>query len=355
MAYDPFARGRHPVGVRTVTLADSARSGRQLPTELWFPADGRHAGRDLSRKTCDRYEALAGMGAAWQSAVRDAEPAPGRFPLALFSHGFGSERRQSSFLCTHLASHGYVVASPDHVGNTISDVMAAVMASLAAGQPPRLFESIGELLGDRPRDMVLVADRISRAFDWAERMIDTDLIGIAGHSFGGWTALTTTARDRRIAAVLPLAPAGGSSAVIGRALSDQIELDWGREVPTVIIAAERDSLLPMVGMNNLFGRVSEPKRMFVLLNADHMHFCDRPKQVHEMFRSIPRLSSIMHVQGAVPPFAELCPAEHSLLAIRGVGLAHFDAVIKGLPQATAFLRDQAVSDLSRRGVDVDTH
>jgi len=31
---------------------------------------------------------------------------------------FGGHRRQSTFFCTHLASHGYVVAAADHTGNT---------------------------------------------------------------------------------------------------------------------------------------------------------------------------------------------------------------------------------------------
>ena len=45
-AYDPFARGPFPVGVRTLELA---RGGRSLPVELWYPATDEYAGKDDER------------------------------------------------------------------------------------------------------------------------------------------------------------------------------------------------------------------------------------------------------------------------------------------------------------------
>jgi predicted dienelactone hydrolase len=44
-------------------------------------------------------------------------------PLILFSHHSGGHRRASTFLTTHLASHGYVVAAMDH-----SEVVAPELA-----------------------------------------------------------------------------------------------------------------------------------------------------------------------------------------------------------------------------------
>jgi hypothetical protein len=40
----------------------------------------------------------------------------------VFSHGYGAHRRQSTFFCTHLLSHGYVVAM-DHTGNTVFETI----------------------------------------------------------------------------------------------------------------------------------------------------------------------------------------------------------------------------------------
>ncbi|SRR6266516_2573845 len=93
--YDPFARGRFPVGVRTIHAPDPAR-GRVFPCEVWYPA---HTG--------DADQPGAGE-------ARDAAPRRGAYPLVVFSHHSGGHRRSATFLCTHLASHGYVVAALDH-------------------------------------------------------------------------------------------------------------------------------------------------------------------------------------------------------------------------------------------------
>ncbi|TMD12116.1 MAG: hypothetical protein E6J00_12855 [Chloroflexi bacterium] len=73
MAYDPFAPGPLAVEARTIEASDPAR-GRLFPCDLWLPErQGEH-------------------------------------PLIVFSHSSAGNRRSASFLCTHLASHGYAVA-----------------------------------------------------------------------------------------------------------------------------------------------------------------------------------------------------------------------------------------------------
>ncbi len=121
-----FDRGEHPVGVRTVELHDPARD-RALTVEVWYPADGALAGADRDPAQRDRYLLLPGFPPSYQHAVRDAAPAPGRRPLIVFSHGLAGHRRQSTFYCTHLASHGYAVIAPDHAGNTFRDLMGGAL------------------------------------------------------------------------------------------------------------------------------------------------------------------------------------------------------------------------------------
>jgi predicted dienelactone hydrolase len=159
MDYDPFVRGPFPVAVRTLDLTDEARGGRSLPLEIWYPATDAYAGRDLD-ETRDRYEVVPGFGlpSEPQDAVRDAAPRPGPFPLVLFSHGYGGHRRQSTFLCTHLASHGYVVAAPDHSGNTVVDVMMAVLARQTEGPTGDPAATLPALAAARPADLTFVLD-----------------------------------------------------------------------------------------------------------------------------------------------------------------------------------------------------
>ena len=104
-AYDPFVRGRFPVGVRTLRALDVARS-RDFPCEIWYPAAPQHAGQDLDPRTQDRFTPRLNSAEQKQMAVRDAAALPGLYPLIIFSHHSGGHRRTSTFLCTHLSSHG---------------------------------------------------------------------------------------------------------------------------------------------------------------------------------------------------------------------------------------------------------
>jgi dienelactone hydrolase len=350
MAFDPFSRGRFPVGARTTTWTDSRREGRLLPVEIWYPASEEFRGQDLDPQTRDRYELVPGLPPGTQSARRDATPRAGSFPLIIFSHGFGGHRRQSTFLCTHWASHGYVVAAMDHTGNTIFEMFQMMMAAQMGQAPPDPATLIPQLMGDRPLDVSFVIDRmLEQPLADAGCRVDGAAIGMSGHSFGGWTTLMATARDRRIRAALPLAPAGGWSPLPGEALGQALDFAWGRDVPTLFLVAELDTLLPLRGMHELFEKTQSAKRMIVLQNADHMHFCDEVEQIHELFRMMPP-PVFDKVAKDIKPIAELCSGESAYRFARTLGLAHMDAHLKGDRAARQFLEDNVVGALSAREV-----
>jgi predicted dienelactone hydrolase len=354
MTYDPFVRGACPVGVRTFDASDRSRD-RQLPIEIWYPAADAYRGQDVSDASCDRYELLAGFPPVSQQAVRGATPRTGQYPLVLFSHGFGGHRRQSTFLLTHLASHGYVAAAVDHSGNTVVDMMQLVMAMQGGGPPPDVAGMLRQFIAARPADVAFMLDELlGGAVAELAPVIDRNRIGMSGHSFGGWTTLMVTARDRRIRAALALAPAGGSMPLPENPLADALDFAWGRDVPTLYLVAERDSVLPLRGMHELFAKTACAKRMAVLKNADHMHFCDRIEEVHELFRLMPPPGA-QRIVSAVPPIGELAPAEHGYLFVRGLGLAHMDAALKDNAAARQLLGDGLRATLAERGVAIDAH
>jgi len=132
-----------------------------------------------------------------------------------------------------------------------------------------------------------------------------------------------------------------------------LDFRWGREVPTLFIVADRDTLLPLAGMHELLERTPAAKRMIVIKNADHMHFCDRVEEVHELFRLMPVDPVFAPLQPAVPPITELCPGEHSQATIRGLGLAHMDAHLRGVEAAARFLAGDVRATLGARGIAVD--
>jgi predicted dienelactone hydrolase len=239
----------------------------------------------------------------------------------------------------------------DHVGNTTLDLLP-LMAG-AGSTPPDMQLLTGAAIEYRPCDVSLVLDALLAGED-ADR-IDAERVGMTGHSFGGWTTLASTRREPRIRASVALAPAGGSLLSGENPFSGSLDFEWGREVPTLYVVAERDSLLPIAGMRELFERTKSPKRFAVLGNADHQHFCDQAEQIHEFFRMM--LAAAPAAYGTqiaqMRPISELCPGEHGYLCARGLGLAHFDAHLKQRGEAAAFLDCDACRDLAARGVDVE--
>lgn len=333
-------RGIHPVGVTTLVVGDAGRVGRSLSVEVWYPATPCFAGHDLDPGRQDRFELVPGLARLPQEAVRDALPSaePGR-PVVLFSHGHGGHRRQSTFLCTHLASHGYVVAAPDHPGNTMRDVMRAALAERSGKKSRDPASTIPALVESRPADLAAVLAALvedspqespetvvaSPAVHSLWGVLDPRWVAVCGHSFGGWTALVTAEREPRVKAVVALAPAGGATELDPGDLQRALCFTRRPAPATLVIAADRDSLLPLAGIEAMVGKMHDPRRLVVLERADHMHFCDRAAQVHEMFRAMPPPGGFRAVAARTPPFEELCSAEEVVDAVRRLTLEHLTA------------------------------
>ncbi len=330
MTYDPFRRGEHPVGVRSVELAGIA-DGR-LATEVWYPATAEHAGDDLDPSRRDRYLIGDGIPEGWQAARRDAEPAPGTFPLAVFSHGFAGHRRQSTFLCTHLASHGWVVAAADH-----PDTFMAVAARGWRTDTDTWRHSMDR----RPAEVRLL---IAAAGDGRLGVTtDPTRVGVTGHSFGGWTALRVVSQEPRVAGVVALAPA-----IVAPELRAALDLRWPHPVPVLIVAAERDSVVPRVGIEAASRDLPAPATLVVLAATDHMHFCDTARQIHELYRTLP--VTPVPLTSPLPPFAELIPARLGHDATAGLTLAHLEAAVLDREPARAFCAADVTIALGARGI-----
>jgi len=355
--YSQFFRGRFPVGVKSYEFTDSTRK-LNLPVECWYPAQDTYMGKDLNRDFQDRYVLMPIFPKMRQSAVRDAEPAEGFYPLVIFSHGLAGHRRQTTHFCTHLASHGYIVASPDHIGTTMPDMFQLASELQKGGNAGKVLSTLINSAKNRPRDVIFTIDQLLTG-EMGSR-IDPNHIGITGHSFGGWTTLAVTSCELRIKVALPLAPAGGKSQLnpMANMLSEGLDLNWGREVPVLFLVAELDTILPMDGLEELFARVPEPKNMAILLNADHFHFCDFVEQTHDLFRQMGGLSAFLDPAGKAgpdlmkkaKPSSELCPGKDAYRFIQGLGLAHMDAHLKGNPDAMEFLKGDLQSILAGMGI-----
>ena len=81
-AYNPFLRGRFPVGVQAFEAHDKARD-RLFPCEVWYPAAAEHAAQDLDPKIQDCFIPRLRNTEQRQSAVRDAAAHAGTYPLII--------------------------------------------------------------------------------------------------------------------------------------------------------------------------------------------------------------------------------------------------------------------------------
>lgn len=141
--------GPYAVVLQPLQLED-ARRQRTYPADLYLP-------RPLSQLTA--------------------------IPVVVISHGLGSSRTYFRNFAQHLASYGFAVALPEHIGSNEAQKQA-VMAWKA-----REVFLASEFL-DRPLDVSFLLDQLEH-YNQAELggRLDLQRVGVAGHSFGGYTAL----------------------------------------------------------------------------------------------------------------------------------------------------------------------
>jgi len=356
--YHPFARGSAPVGVGTIEVRGTT-AGEVFTTELWYPAAARYEGCDLDSSTCDRFRFAPGLPGALQRAVRDADTAGGTYPLVLYFHGGYGHRREATELCTHLASHGYVVAAPDFPGDNVADTVGHASGTTATVAHTPIDESARR----RPRQAVAVLDALEASLAPLSLRIRTDRVGSCGISMGGYTSLAVNSLDQRFAASFAMCPMYGTHGLtpqvgrLGRLLRVD---DWGRPVPVLILAGEVDPLVALPDLRELHGKLRAPKRLVVLKRAGHMHFADGAEAVHETMRAAylsgefpdPELDAIA-LGTAMRPFAELCPEADSLATARALGLALMDAELKRDAGARAFLSNELAATFAMRGIELE--
>lgn len=309
--YDPFEPGPHAVGAASFEAEDTARE-RLFPCQVWYP-----------------------------------ESAGGPCPLIVFSHYSGGSRTASSFVCTHLASHGYVVAAMDH-----SEVVATELAPRHGETPGERFARVDAIIASRVPDVRFLLDHLLSGSERAIESvgIDATLIGLAGHSFGGWTVLATPDVEPRVRAVVAFAPGGGSNPRPG-ILPVELAFGWGRDVPTLYLAAENDVPVPPGSVIELFERTPATKRMFILRRADHQHFADDVEASHEALRAMTLPGDAAWIPGAMLPISQLCSGAQAHLFARGLALSHLDAALRRSAAAEQFLRSDVQDELAARGVD----
>lgn len=143
----------------------------------------------------------------WTPAAFDQGRA--RYPLIVFSHGFGGCARQSTFLTEALAADGYLVVAPNH-GDARCN-RGGLRARFRPEEPFRDADAWNDqTYRDRRDDVEALITYVLTHEPYASH-IDRARMGLAGHSLGGYTVLGLGGawpswKDGRVKAVLALSP-----------------------------------------------------------------------------------------------------------------------------------------------------
>ena len=159
---DPTQMGPYQIATRDEDMIN--RHGQELTLQVWYPS---------SQPDDDIHL----YGDFFESGIADGGDVDcsKTYPVVLFSHGNGGIRYQSYFLAEHLASHGFIVVAPDHVGNTLMDNDESRKPELITRRPQDISDTY---------DWLLEEDRFEGCVE------EDDGYAAIGHSFGGYTILS---------------------------------------------------------------------------------------------------------------------------------------------------------------------
>ncbi|MDM9383810.1 alpha/beta hydrolase [Chlorogloeopsis sp. ULAP01] len=113
------------------------------------------------------------------------ESSPQPAPVVVISHGMGSTPSGFAYLGEHLATHGFAVAIPEHIGSGKAIKEALFAGLINTNVYPTDFV-------ERPKDIHQTLDELewlSHSDPNLKGRLNLQNVGMIGHSFGGYTAL----------------------------------------------------------------------------------------------------------------------------------------------------------------------
>ncbi|MEM9445741.1 MAG: dienelactone hydrolase family protein [Verrucomicrobiota bacterium] len=217
---DLFSGNKIGYKVSRVKAPTGSLKTNAVDVAIWYPT-GATSG--------PKAEYIFGQTRSTSDAIRDAPVKSGSFPFLIYSHGVTGGGTSSAFICESLARKGFIVAAADHTDKysftrirepvqELKDMKAlrkvAVLAYMERVRTVLLNRKAKEsrkYISYRPRQVKATIDYMLKDVTFKNH-IDSNRVGMFGHSFGGWTTLSVLGtipeyHDPRIKAAVVLSSA----------------------------------------------------------------------------------------------------------------------------------------------------
>jgi len=313
----PKPTGKYYVGVTYLSFIDHNRKelfdnkqekNREITVKAWYPSDIKsdfepyllNAESEFGVKYFQYPEIYRTL---LSNSSRDIPLSAevNKFPVLIFSHGWGEHYSQNSIQMEELASHGYIVFSISHHyecrfssfpdGRLVyidmtNERLQKIMAEMANPQAMELLQKLSIAGTDEERlrvfadmDSLLPTGLLETPQYWAEDILffidqlgeldnenelfinklDLDRIGVFGMSMGGLASVEASLMDNRIKACVSLD--GGLNGFI---------LKSNIMTPALFLNSKKYS-----GYGNIFtGRSEKDCYSLTVKNSDHYNFTD---------------------------------------------------------------------------------
>lgn len=246
----PKPQGPYLVGTTYLNFTDTSRKGiftapndyRKLVVQVWYPSDNSNGKKE--QKWIPNYESISylaksmgtinlfgQMDLSKTNSYLDAKLSSKetKYPIIIFSHGYGGFQGQNTIQMEDLASHGYVVFSIAHTYEAfvsifpgikiipysterfkaLEDEEIAAEKSIKKGKLPvkdKIMTQSVHIWSDDTRFIINQIEKINngKIKGMFTNALDVAKIGAMGHSLGGATSGQAAIDDSRIKAFINL-------------------------------------------------------------------------------------------------------------------------------------------------------